>query len=270
MLWQCEEIVVMTALVRNSLLQVLLALGVLPTSLLAVDAQERNRHWEAVFATAPGEGPVNRNWERWDKYRAQYALAKKTDQGAVVFLGDSITFHWNLAKAFPGLKTANRGLSGDTTRGMLYRLQEDVLDLHPRLIVLLAGVNDLSEAMAGRGGSPETIASNIRLMLAHIESVRPGTPVIVCEIMPAKKRGLELANSAVAAVVAQFPHARRLAWAGRFHLADGTQNLSLFKDGTHPNGAGYAVWQAALAPELERLLGSGTSPSPTKPSAEHP
>lgn len=241
---------------RDPLRRFLLGVALLLAGqVLAADLEAQRQHWETVFRTAPGAGPVNGNWERWEKYRSQYAKAKAADQGAVVFLGDSITFHWDLAKAFPALKTANRGISGDTTRGMLYRLQEDVLDLHPRLIVLLCGVNDLSEAMAGHGGSPEGLAGNVRLMLEKISTVQPGTPVIVCEIMPAGKRGLQEANAAVEAVLAGFPDAHRLKWQGRFHDPDGRQNLTLFKDGTHPNAAGYAVWQAALEPELERRLG---------------
>ena len=215
---------------------------------------EKAEHWNAVFKTAPGAGPVNSGWERWEKYRSQYAKAKEADQGAVVFLGDSITFHFNAAKAFPNLKTANRGISGDTTRGMLYRLQEDVLDLHPKLIVLLCGVNDLSEAMVGHGGTPEMSATNVRLMLEMIQAKQAKTPVIVCEIMPAKKPLLKEANEAVDKVVPDFPNAHRLKWGAAFLNPDGKQNLTLFKDGTHPNEAGYAVWQAALEPELKKWL----------------
>jgi lysophospholipase L1-like esterase len=241
---------------------------ILPGHGLSADGAAQRRYWESVFSTAPGEGPVNSNWERWERCRAQYAKSTNADQGAVAFLGDSITFHWDLAKAFPALKTANRGISGDTTRGMLFRLQEDVLDLHPRLIVLLCGVNDLSEAMAGRGGSPQGIANNVRAMLERIGAALPGTPVIVCELMPAQKRGLAEANAAVDALLPAFPHAHRLKWLGRFQQSDDTQNPSLFKDGTHPNAAGYAVWQSVLEPELARLLSKPGIPEhhPVTPS----
>lgn len=218
------------------------------------DQVEKAAYWENIFKTAPGAGPVHSDWGRWEKYREQYAKAKQADQGAVVFLGDSITFHFDLAKAFPGLKTANRGLSGDTTRGMLYRLQEDVLDLHPKLIVLLCGVNDLSEAMAGHGGSTETLAGNVRLMLEKINEKQPKTPVLVCEIMPAGKRGLKEANEAVDKVVSDFPNAHRLKIHNLFLNLDGRQNKALFKDGTHPNEDGYAVWQTALQPEIKKHI----------------
>ena len=92
------------------------------------------------------------------------------DQGAVVFLGDSITQGWGegLGAAFPGVKVANRGISGDTTRGVLIRLQEDVLALNPTAVVLLIGTNDLEE-----GATPETIAGNLKLILAALKRAQP-------------------------------------------------------------------------------------------------
>lgn len=69
---------------------------------------------------------------------ARLAPEREQRDGAV-FLSDSITQGWGntLGGSFPGLKVANRGISGDTTRGMLLRLKEDVLALEPRAVVLL-------------------------------------------------------------------------------------------------------------------------------------
>jgi len=93
------------------------------------------------------------DWFRalWRERRLKWWNDRERDQGAVVFLGDSITQGWaSLAKDFPDLKVANRGISGDVTRGVLYRLKEDVLDLNPAAVVLLIGTNDLED-----GGEPE-------------------------------------------------------------------------------------------------------------------
>jgi hypothetical protein len=97
----------------------------------------------------PGDGPIRgqHDWfqEVWNTRRASWFHSLEKDQGAVVFLGDSITQGWrNLPNEFPGLKVANRGISGDTTRGMLIRLDEDVLALNPRAVVMLMGTNDQS------------------------------------------------------------------------------------------------------------------------------
>src|SRR5262245_38043458 len=84
----------------------------------------------------PGAGPIRRHeWfqKLWLDRRTAWAARVQQDQGALVFLGDSITQGWSdQGSFFPGLKLANRGISGDTTRGVLIRLQEDVIALKPR------------------------------------------------------------------------------------------------------------------------------------------
>ena len=85
----------------------------------------------------PGEGVIRRYpWfqDLWQQKRSGWAKQVEADQGALVFLGDSITQGWGdeLGGSFPGVKVANRGISGDTTRGMLIRLEEDVLSLKPK------------------------------------------------------------------------------------------------------------------------------------------
>ncbi|PAW66022.1 MAG: G-D-S-L family lipolytic protein, partial [Opitutia bacterium Tous-C1TDCM] len=116
----------------------------------------------------PGAGPLRRyDWFQrlWSERRRGWAARLEQDRGALVWLGDSITQGWGgtLAAAFPGVKMANRGISGDTTRGVLIRLQEDVLALQPKGIVLLIGTNDLEEQ-----ATPETAAANLKLILAAI------------------------------------------------------------------------------------------------------
>ncbi|HWA97307.1 MAG TPA: GDSL-type esterase/lipase family protein, partial [Pirellulales bacterium] len=96
----------------------------------------------------PGEGALRRYdgyVKRWQQARSQWATQVQQDQHAVVFLGDSITQGWgpDFKGKFPGMKLANRGIGGDTTRGMLIRLDEDVLALNPAAIVLLMGTNDI-------------------------------------------------------------------------------------------------------------------------------
>src|SRR5690606_7527962 len=93
----------------------------------------------------PGAGPIRRmDWFQnlWRQRRTGWAARVRADQNALVFLGDSITQGWSdIGSHFPGVKVANRGISGDTTRGVLIRLQEDVLALNPKSLVLLIGTN---------------------------------------------------------------------------------------------------------------------------------
>src|ERR1035441_4233447 len=86
-----------------------------------------------------------------------------------VVLGDSITEGWKtLANDFPKMKVANRGIGGDITSGVLYRLKADVLSLNPAAIVLLIGTNDV-----GDGADADDVAANIKLILLAIKSFNP-------------------------------------------------------------------------------------------------
>src|SRR5215510_6537593 len=77
------------------------------------------------------------------------------------------------------MKLANRGISGDTSRGVLIRLQEDVLALHPQAVVLLIGTNDLEEK-----ADPETIAANLKLILAELTKHDAKMPIVLCQVFP--------------------------------------------------------------------------------------
>ena len=80
------------------------------------------------------------------RYRAADAALKPpaTGENRVVFFGDSITDIWKLEDYFPGKPYLNRGIGGQTTPQMLVRFRQDVIDLHPRAVVILAGTNDIA------------------------------------------------------------------------------------------------------------------------------
>src|SRR5258708_5461862 len=95
----------------------------------------------------PGEGPIRRyDWFRklWTDRRTEWAARVEQDRNAVVLLGDSITQGWgeDFSVWFPGMKMANRCISGDTSRGVLIRLKQDALPLHPQAVGLVIGPND--------------------------------------------------------------------------------------------------------------------------------
>jgi hypothetical protein len=104
----------------------------------------------------------------------------------VVFLGDSITDGWRLEEYFPGQDFVNRGISGQITGQMLGRFRQDVINLNPQAVVILAGTNDI-----GRGVSQTAIEHNLTMMLDLAEKHR--IKVILCTLLPvsdyAKERG---------------------------------------------------------------------------------
>lgn len=204
----------------------------------------------------PGVGPIRReDWFQnvWRERRASFAAQKAGQQRALVFLGDSITQGWgdDFRGKFPGVKVANRGISGDTSRGLLARLDADVLTLNPQGIVLLIGTNDI-----GLGVPPEGIAANVKLLLTKIGSHNPNIPVIVCQVLPSsseKERPadkIRQLNRLLAEAASGNKQVTVLDTYVLFANAAGDAKLEEFPDLLHPNEAGYAKLRAALWPLL--------------------
>ncbi len=235
-------------------------LAVVFTALLllasAPAARSRDLAIPATDEGLPGEGPIRRfDWFRdlWNQRRAVWEKNTEADKGAIVFFGDSITQGWgdDMGGSFPGVKVANRGISGDTTRGMLVRLPEDVLALRPSGVVLLMGTNDLEE-----GAEADLIAGNVRRILEEFRKLDPAMPVILCEVFPSsatKSRPtdkIKAINEKVAAVARAFPQVTVLDTWTLFANAEGDAKAAEFPDLLHPNLAGYSKWAAALRPLL--------------------
>jgi lysophospholipase L1-like esterase len=207
----------------------------------------------------PGEGALRRYdayVNRWQAARSQWSRQVEQDQKAVVFLGDSITQGWgtDFKNCFPGMKLANRGIGGDTTRGMLIRLEEDVLDLNPSAIVLLMGTNDIEV-----GIEPEAIARNVQKILAAIQAKSPSVPIVLCRIFPSsaeKSRPADTirrVNALYDAAAKGDPQITVLDTWTLFASADGDANSEWFRDLLHLNPAGYERWAGALRPVFATL-----------------
>lgn len=202
----------------------------------------------------PGAGPIRRyEWfqKLWQRKRTTWAGRIDQDQQAVVFLGDSIIQGWTdkFGGHFAGMKKANRGISGDTTRGMLIRLQEDVLALNPVAVVLLLGTNDLEE-----GADPQTIAGNLKLILAALKKHNADMPIILCKVFPSstkKKRPadkIKKINELYAAAVKGDGQITVLETWRLFADPKGDAKKAEFPDLLHPNKIGYDKWAASLRP----------------------
>jgi len=245
---------------KPRLIQFVFFAAVLAASPFAAVAAEAESHFQipATDEGLPGAGPVRRyDWfqKLWTERRSAWAQQVRQDQGALVLLGDSIMQGWwDAPSLFPGVKLANRGISGDTTRGVLIRLQEDVLALNPRGVVLLIGTNDLEE-----WGSPENAAGNLRLIIAALRQHDPKMPVVLCRVMPSSltmKRPanqIQKLNQLYAEAVKDQPQVTMLDTWALFADPKGDAKIEEFPDLLHPNASGYAKWAAALRPVLETL-----------------
>lgn len=240
----------------------LLALLLWMPSLVTVRAADDTADKFAIPATddgLPGAGPIRRyDWFRnlWQAKRSGWAKQVERDQNAVVFLGDSITQGWGdtMGSSFGDLKVANRGISGDTTRGMLLRLKKDVLSLNPRAVVMLMGTNDLEEQ-----AEPETIAANVKLIVAALKEHNGSMPILLCKVFPSsetKRRPadkIQRVNELLAAAVKGDSQIVVLETWQLFADENGNAKAAEFPDLLHPNQAGYAKWAAALRPIFATL-----------------
>jgi lysophospholipase L1-like esterase len=203
---------------------------------------------------------VLQDWPNLARYRDANAQLAPPSSGEdrVVFMGDSIFDGWgkSFSHYFPGKPYIGRGIGGQTTPQMLVRFRPDVVDLHPKVVVILAGTNDI----AGNTG-PETlqdIENNLESMaqLARANGIRVVlsglTPVCDCVRPQTDKRP-------PAQILAVNDWLRSYAAKNGFIYLDyhaamvddkGMMQKALTIDGLHPNPAGYAV----MAPLTEKAI----------------
>lgn len=219
----------------------------------------------AVSAPAP-ETPLQALEKKYDdfgglqRYAQADAALPATQPGRVVFFGDSITDAWtsNGGKFFPGKPYLNRGISGQTTPQMLVRFRQDVIDLHPEAVVILAGTNDI----AGNTG-PETlemIENNFRSMtdLARANGIR----VVLASLTPAAGYPWRpQAGSPVEKIrelnewLRSYCTEQKITYLDYYDAMagpDGGMKPGISIDGVHPNAAGYAIMEPLAEQALTR------------------
>ena len=208
------------------------------------------------------------DWPYLARYRADNAaLASTPGHPRIVFMGDSITEGWvRLAGDFFAPGRIGRGIGGQTTPQMLARFRADVIDLHPAVVQIMAGTNDI----AGNTGpmTAEETQGNIRSMveLAHAHGIR----VILASIPPADqfpwKPGLDTGSkiAAMNAWLKAYSARAGCVYADYWTPLKGTglgMREGLSSDHVHPTSAGYAV----MAPVAERALKQALAlPAPRK------
>src|SRR5437879_10330751 len=194
------------------------------------------------------------------------AAAPAEDEQRVVFMGDSITDMWvqpRLGSFFPGKPYIGRGISGQTTPQMLLRFRADVIALHPRVVVILAGTNDIAgntcpitlEETEGNLASMAELAraNGIRVVLSSVLPVsnyghsRDGHPILMRIKRPPEKI-LEL-NTWIKKYAAEKGHVY-LDYFSVMVDDEGLLKKEISADGLHPNAAGYAV----MAPVAEKAI----------------
>lgn len=168
------------------------------------------------------------------------------DPDDIVMLGDSITEGGEWGEIFPALPIRNRGISGDTTTGVLARLQA-IVDAKPRAIFLKIGTNDLT-----LGPERDVSYQQYRSIVATIQALSAGTDIYVQSVLP---RGVELQDdvehyNAQISTIANELGVTYIDLYPAFLAPDGSIRDDLTLDEVHLTGSGYRLWQSLLEPTM--------------------
>jgi lysophospholipase L1-like esterase len=214
-----------------------------PDPALAKPAPAPVSDWKKAY-----EEQLKVDWPWLAKFKeADLALPRPAaNENRVVFMGDSITEGWHLDGSFPGKPYINRGISGQTSPQMVLRFRQDVIALQPKVVVILAGTNDIA---GNTGPMPlEQTEDNLASMadLAAANHIR----VVLCSVTPAFdfpwQPGLTPAPKVLAlnAWIKAYAAQKGYVYVD-YHSAmkDERNGLppALSSDGVHPLPAGYAI-----------------------------
>ena len=243
---------------------------------VAVVAEQPAQQSEAapVIAPEPVQPATTRPVSRESGAYARQNLVLEranTSHAQVVLIGDSITEGWEGApdqlQSLVGLRSAaNLGVGGDRTQHVLWRLQQaPLMSVNPKVIVLMIGTNNIYD------DSADDIVAGIRAITALLNQQCPNAEILVLDIPP---RGdpMDSARAKIAQINAELAqgewpgHARFVRVGNQFLGADGALDRANLPDLLHFSQKGYAMWAAAIKPELDcSLAANHPQPAPTTP-----
>ena len=207
------------------------------------------------------------NLARYAEANAKLGRPSVKGEPRVVFIGDSITDSWKFDEYFPRTRFINRGISGQTTPQMLIRFRPDVVDLKPRVVVILAGTNDI----AGNTGpmTLEPIQNNIKSMaeLATANKIK----VVLASVLPISdynknNQGNQIIRSVIRPpqkILALNQWLKEYAAQNRHIYLDyfsataddkGYLRPEIANDGLHPNAEGYRIMAPLAVKAIEAAL----------------
>lgn len=197
---------------------------------------------------------MNKDWANLKKYATENKqLMQLQNANTIVLMGDSITEFWKLNDEafFASNNLINRGISGQTTPQMLLRFRQDVIDLKPSKVVILAGINDIAENTGPI--SLEAIFGNIVSMveLAKANNIK----VVLCSVLPSNKFNwnpkIEPADKVIALnrLIKGYALKNNVAFVDYYSsMVDANKGLDIKygEDGVHPNLNGYKLMESLL------------------------
>lgn len=203
------------------------------------------------------------DWAQLKVYQqSNIALAlPAAGENRVVFFGDSITEFWDLATAFPEKNYINRGISGQTTSQMIVRFRPDAIALHPKVVVILAGINDIAgntgpmtlEAITDNYASFCELAqsNDISVVIASVLPIGDRSPLK--QLDPHAPEKIRTLNSWLQLYCNEQQHIY-LNYHSHMVNSQGMLRTELSDDGLHPNVKGYKVTASLADAAIQRAL----------------
>lgn len=205
----------------------------------------------------------SQDWANLNRFKSENEnlTLPKPDENRVVFMGNSITQGWieQCPEFFEGKPYVNRGISGQTTPQMVLRFRQDVVDLKPKVVVILAGTNDI----AGNTGPStlEMILDNLKSMTEIAKA--NGIKVILSSVLPAFdypwKPGVN-PNEKIPALnkmIKDYTDQNDVIYLDYFSAMTDERNglpIELSEDGVHPNVDGYKIMEPLVEEAIEKAL----------------
>lgn len=247
---------------RLSVLVLALSLNMIPLAAKAAAPVCAALPDPALRPTEAVPAPLNNDIWRDRTARADaLRAAASPDNTRLVFLGDSLTSNWPRAlwvSAFSPYGALNLGVSGDVTQGLLWRLQHNqwgsgAASLHPRLVVVMIGTNNLAAGSTG-----PNLAIGVKAVLDFVRNRSPKTRILLLTIWPRRgspqlQEAREEAN-ALLRLCAETMTVRVLDLAAILTDANGELLPDLFRDRLHLTDAGYAAILTVLAPIVAQMM----------------
>jgi lysophospholipase L1-like esterase len=204
----------------------------------------------------PGVGVI-RVFGFMTQNRQYFWSQRQVNQGAVVFVGDSNIGGWETLKDdFAPLHVANVGIGGDVSRGLLFRLKEDVIDLKPKAVVILIGANDMSAKE-----DLSLLLSNLTSILNMLKGYKNSLPIVLCKLPPRDNLEAPVSRTDLLELNSRLDNLSKtysnLALLDLYRLLaspDASVDPQNFADDKiHISAAGYRKFHDALIPIFRRL-----------------
>ncbi|MTV39899.1 glycosyl hydrolase 2 galactose-binding domain-containing protein [Duganella radicis] len=230
---------------------------------LAVDGKSGLAGDGAACSLTPEPRKIDYHWMSREKWRQMFnedvAVADKGDVD-LLFVGDSITEGWNQQvwrKSFGGWRAANFGIGGDHTGNVLWRLQNGHAEkLHPKLVVLTIGVNNLGFC----GATPAEAFEGVKAVVGQLRTLYPSSRILLNAVLPygqyptSPQRLQVLEMNRMIATLGDGQQVMYHDYGKSFLQPNGDLSPDVMPDFLHPTAKGYQIWSDAMLPDIRKLM----------------